>query len=286
MIANNQNRNTGNSGINMSGLTKWIFIGILGIVLISVLSSSTFLTIDAGNRGVLFKRFGGGLVMDQVYDQGFHIVPPWNKMNIYNVRIQEDYETMETLSRNGLNIKVELSYLYRPIIDKLPQLHDEIGVDYAESILKPELRSATREVIGKYLPEELYSSKREDIQSEIFDQTSNSIIPKHIYLDAVLIREVKLPESLEQAIERKLKEEQSSLEYEFRLEREEKEAQRILIAAKAQAEANRVISSSLDNQVLRDKGISATLELANSQNAKVIVIGSGEDGLPLILGNQ
>ncbi len=286
MIANNQNRNSNNSGINMSGLTKWIFIGILGIVLISVLSSSTFLTIDAGNRGVLFKRFGGGLVMDQVYDQGFHIVPPWNKMNIYNVRIQEDYETMETLSRNGLNIKVELSYLYRPIIDKLPQLHDEIGVDYAESILKPELRSATREVIGKYLPEELYSSKREDIQSEIFDQTSNSIIPKHIYLDAVLIREVKLPESLEQAIERKLKEEQSSLEYEFRLEREEKEAQRILIAAKAQAEANRVISSSLDNQVLRDKGISATLELANSQNAKIIVIGSGEDGLPLILGNQ
>lgn len=286
MIANNQNRNTGNSGINMSGLTKWIFIGILGIVLISVLSSSTFLTIDAGNRGVLFKRFGGGLVMDQVYDQGFHIVPPWNKMNIYNVRIQEDYETMETLSRNGLNIKVELSYLYRPIIDKLPQLHDEIGVDYAESILKPELRSATREVIGKYLPEELYSSKREDIQSEIFDQTSSSIIPKHIFLDAVLIREVKLPESLEQAIERKLKEEQSSLEYEFRLEREEKEAQRILIAAKAQAEANRVISSSLDNQVLRDKGISATLELANSQNAKIIVIGSGEDGLPLILGNQ
>lgn len=270
----------------MSGLTKWIFLGILGIVLISVLSSSTFLTIDAGNRGVLFKRFGGGLVMDQVYDQGFHIVPPWNKMNIYNVRIQEDYETMETLSRNGLNIKVELSYLYRPIIDKLPQLHDEIGVDYAESILKPELRSATREVIGKYLPEELYSSKREDIQSEIFDQTSSSIIPKHIYLDAVLIREVKLPESLEQAIERKLKEEQSSLEYEFRLEREEKEAQRILIAAKAQAEANRVISSSLDNQVLRDKGISATLELANSQNAKIIVIGSGEDGLPLILGNQ
>ncbi|HLU94504.1 MAG TPA: prohibitin family protein [Membranihabitans sp.] len=286
MIANNQNRNSNNSGINMSGLTKWIFLGILGIVLISVLSSSTFLTIDAGNRGVLFKRFGGGLVMDQVYDQGFHIVPPWNKMNIYNVRIQEDYETMETLSRNGLNIKVELSYLYRPIIDKLPQLHDEIGVDYAESILKPELRSATREVIGKYLPEELYSSKREDIQSEIFDQTSSSIIPKHIYLDAVLIREVKLPESLEQAIERKLKEEQSSLEYEFRLEREEKEAQRILIAAKAQAEANRVISSSLDNQVLRDKGISATLELANSQNAKIIVIGSGEDGLPLILGNQ
>lgn len=272
--------------MNLSGLTKWVFIGVLGIILISILSSSTFLTIDAGNRGVLFKRFGGGLVMDKIYDQGFHVVPPWNKMNIYNVRIQEDYETMETLSRNGLNIKVELSYLYRPIVEKLPQLHDEIGTDYAESILKPELRSATREVIGKYLPEELYSSKRETIQSEIFESTSESILPKHIFLDAVLIREVKLPESLEQAIERKLKEEQASLEYEFRLEREEKEAQRILIEAKAKAEANRVISSSLDELVLRDKGISATLELANSQNAKVIVIGSGDEGLPLILGDQ
>ncbi len=286
MHSNNQNAHSGNKGINISGLTKWILIGVIGLILVSILSSSTFLTIDAGHRGVLFKRFGGGLVMDKIYDQGFHVVPPWNKMNIYNVRIQEDYETMETLSRNGLNIKVELSYLYRPVIDELPNLHDEIGIDYAENILKPELRSATREVIGKYLPEELYSSKRETIQSEIFDETSESILPKHIYLDAVLIREVKLPESLEQAIERKLKEEQASLEYEFRLEREEKEAQRILIAAKAQAEANRVISSSLDDQVLRDKGISATLELANSSNSKVIVIGGGEDGLPLILGNQ
>lgn len=286
MIKNNHNTNSDNNRLNLSGLTKWIFIGILGIILISILSSSTFLTIDAGNRGVLFKRFGGGLVMDQIYDQGFHVVPPWNKMNIYNVRIQEDYETMETLSKNGLNITVELSYLYRPVIEELPLLHDKIGVEYVESILKPELRSATREVIGKYLPEELYSSKRETIQSEIFESTSQSILPKHIYLDAVLIREVKLPESLQQAIERKLKEEQASLEYEFRLEREEKEAQRILIAAKAQAEANQIISSSLNDEVLRDKGISATLELANSPNSKVIVIGSGEGGLPLILGNQ
>lgn len=224
--------------------------------------------------------------MDKIYDQGFHVVPPWNKMNIYNVRIQEDYETMETLSRNGLNIKVELSYLYRPVIDKLPMLHDEIGENYAESILKPELRSATREVIGKYLPEELYSSKREAIQSEIFEATSSSILPKHIFLDAVLIREVKLPESLEQAIERKLKEEQASLEYEFRLEREQKEAERILIEARAKAEANKLLSTSLNELVLKDKGISATLELANSPNAKVVVIGSGKDGLPIILGNQ
>lgn len=224
--------------------------------------------------------------MDKTYEPGFHIVPPWNKMTIYNVRIQEDYETMETLSRNGLNIKVELSYLYRPVIENLPHLHDEIGVDYSENILKPELRSATREVIGKYLPEELYSSKRENIQSEIFEETSTSILPKHIYLDAVLIREVKLPQSLEEAIERKLKEEQASLEYEFRLEREEKEAQRILIEARAKAEANTILRSSLDELVLRDKGINATLELANSPNAKVIVIGSGEDGLPVILGNQ
>lgn len=286
MIPNHRNPNSDLPRLNLSGLTKWIIIGIVGIILISILSSSTFLTIDAGNRGVLFKRFGGGLVMDKTYEPGFHIVPPWNKMTIYNVRIQEDYETMETLSRNGLNIKVELSYLYRPVIENLPHLHDEIGVDYSENILKPELRSATREVIGKYLPEELYSSKRENIQSEIFEETSTSILPKHIYLDAVLIREVKLPQSLEQAIERKLKEEQASLEYEFRLEREEKEAQRILIEARAKAEANTILRSSLDELVLRDKGINATLELANSPNAKVIVIGSGEDGLPVILGNQ
>jgi len=192
---------------------------------------------------------------------------------------------MEVLSKNGLTIKVELSFRNYPEASKIGYLHDEIGKQYLERIIKPEIRSATREVIGKYLPEELYSTKREDIQDEIFSRTSEAMAAKNLVLDAVLIREVTLPETLQAAIERKLKEEQISLEYEFRLEQERKEAERKIIEAKAKAEANRILNASLTSNILRDKGIEATLDLAESPNSKVVIIGSADGGLPLILNN-
>ena len=193
---------------------------------------------------------------------------------------------MEVLSANGLTIRTELSYRYRPIQEKIGVLHNNVGENYHERIVIPEIRSATREVIGKYLPEELYSSKRDSIQTEIFDLAAARISEKNIALDAVLIRDVGLPEKLKQAIERKLQEEQSSLEYEFRLTRAEKEAERQRIEAEGKAAADRILSQSLTDKVLRDKGIEATLRLAESPNAKVIVVGGGDEGLPLILGNN
>ncbi len=272
--------------MNQTKMMKMAIFGFIILMGFLVLTNTTFLTIDPGQKGVLFKRFGGGLDMEQLYNQGFHIVAPWNKMYIYDVRIKEGVEKMEVLSKNGLNIAVELSYLYNPIPEKIGYLHDQVGTDYLNRILIPEVRSATREVIGKYLPEELYSTQREAIQDEIFQQTSESVGDKHIFLDAILIREVELPLTLQEAIERKLKEEQMALEYEFRLDREHQEAERKIIAARADAEANRILNSSLTDRILKDKGINATLTLANSANAKVVVVGSGDSGLPLILGNN
>ena len=271
--------------MNQPKVMRMAIIGFLVLMGFLVLTNTTFLTIDPGEKGVLFKPFGGGLMKDQLFDQGFHIVAPWNKMYIYDVRIKEDFEKMQVLSKNGLQIEIELSYLYSPVIDKIGYLHDEIGPDYLNRILKPQIRSATREVIGKYLPEELYSTQREAIQTEIFEQTKASAGAKNIAIDAILIREVKLPLTLQEAIERKLKEEQASLEYEYKLTREKQEAERIIIEANAKAEANRVLSSSLTDRILQDKGIDATLELANSPNSKVIIVGSGDKGLPLILGS-
>ena len=265
---------------------RFFVLAFLAFVLILILTNTTFLTIDPGYNGILFKRFGGGLNKEKIYTQGFHVIAPWNKMYIYDVRIQESAEEMTVLSKNGLNIVVDCSYRYQPKSQMLGYLHDEIGATYHERIMLPEIRSATREVIGKYLPEELYSTKREAIQDEIFQSTKQAVEEKHIILDAVLIRGVTLPESLQAAIERKLKEEQSSLEYEYRLERERKEAERKIIEAQAKADANRILSASLNDKILQDKGIEATLELAASPNSKVIVIGGGEEGLPLILGNN
>lgn len=269
-----------------SKTVRVITLALLALVGFMVVSRTTFLTIDPGQAGVLFRRFAGGIDKDKIYGQGFHIVAPWNKMFVYDVRINEHYEKMEVLSKNGLTIVCELSLRYRPHQDRIGHLHNEIGPRFLESIILPEIRSATREVIGKYLPEELYSSKREAIQVEIFDRTSQSVEPKHVIIDAVLIRGVTLPTTLQEAIERKLKEEQSALEYDFRLDRERKEAERKIIEAQAKSDANRILNASLTPNILRDKGIEATLSLANSPNAKVVIVGSGSDGLPLILGNQ
>src|SRR6056297_1726568 len=105
-------------------------------------------------------------------------------------------------------------------------------------------------------------------------------------IDEILVRDVTLPPTIKQAIERKLKQEQESLEYEFRLVTAEKEAQKVRIEAQGKADANRILSASLKDKILQDKGIDATLELSKSPNAKVVVVGSGDSGLPLILGNN
>ncbi|MEE9373969.1 MAG: prohibitin family protein [Saprospiraceae bacterium] len=272
--------------INQGKILRYVTFAILGIMLFSLLTSTTFITIDPGYKGVKFKRFQGGIDKDKIYGQGFHVVMPWNDMIVYDVRIQEANEAMDVLSKNGLSINIDLSYRYKTQPDKIGDLHDEIGKDYADRIIKPEIRSATRQVIGEYLPEELYSTKREAIQDEIFEQSKNACSPKFIDIDAILIRSVQLPDKLKEAIEMKLETEQQSLQYKYRLEKERKEAERKIIEAQAKADANRILNASLTDKILRDKGIEATLDLAKSPNSKIVIIGSGDEGLPLILGNN
>jgi len=269
---------------NPKSITRLIVFGVIAFFIFIILTSTTFLTIKPGEKGVIFKRFAGGLEKDNIFNEGFHIIAPWNNMYIYDVRVKESFEKMEVLSKNGLNIKIELSYRYYPKANKIGYLHEKVGKNYPEYIIKPEIRSSTREVIGKYLPEELYSTKREAIQDEIFKQTSDALKEKFLVLDAVLIREVSLPQTLKNAIENKLKQEQESLEYEYRLIKERKEAERRIIEAEAKAKSNNILNQSLTDKILRDKGIEATIKLSESPNAKTIIIGGGKDGMPLILG--
>jgi len=281
MEIHNQNRNPLPISPNF---VRYILIGFAAIIALLLVSGKSFVTIQSGEKGVLFKRFAGGLNVEKIYDEGFHIVMPWNTMYVYDVKIKESVEKLEVLSRNGLNIKVELSYRYFPIHNEIGVLHQTVGRNYHEAIIKPEIRSSTRQVIGKYIPEELYSTKRETIQEEIYTQTKAALMEKQIILDAVLIREVALPPTLQAAIENKLKQEQASLEYEFRIDKQRKEAERIIIEAEAKSRANIILNASLTENILRDKGIEATVKLSESPNAKTIVIGSTKDGLPLILG--
>ena len=268
------------------GLPKAMIMGVVGLIFVVMFGSSMFVTIDSGEKGVLFKKFGGGLQKEVVYGQGFHIIAPWNDMFVYDVKIHETFEKMEVLSKNGLSIKIDLSFRYMPVQEKIGYLHDEIGRDYLERIIKPEIRSVTREVIGNYLPEELYSTKREAIEDEIESLTRVKVEAKYLTLDAILIRDVTLPLTLRNGIEKKLVQEQESLEYEFKIDKARKEAERKEIEANGIAKFQQIVNRTITPQLLKWKGVEATQEIAKSQNAKVIVIGNGDGDLPIILGGQ
>ncbi len=260
-------------------------IVILGILAIILFWKSS-VTIGAGEAGVLFKTFGDGVEKDRTYTEGFHLIAPWNKMIKMEVRQQQVMEKMAVLSSNGLEISVDVSVWHQPIFTKLPSLYQEKGVDYIERVVRPAIRSATRSVIGRYTPEEIYSSKRDVIQEEINIETKKILDKQYVQLNEVLVRDIMLPPTIKAAIENKLKQEQESLEYEFKLEKAKKEAERQRIDAEGKARANQILNASLTDKILKEKGIEATLELAKSPNAKVVVVGSGKDGLPIILGNN
>jgi len=266
------------------------FIPIAAIVVIIIVAliswSSITVTIDAGHAGVLFKRFGSGVELDKTYGEGFHFIAPWNKMYIYEVRQQEIAEEMNVLSSNALEIFVDVSAWYEPQYDKLAHLHAEIGSSYLQRVVIPSLRASARSVVGRYTPEQIYSTKRDAIQDEIFEETKALLEQKFVQLNQVLIRSIKLPTTLKEAVESKLKQEQLSLEYEFKLQRAQQEAERQIIEAEGKASANRIISASLTTKILQDKGIEATMKLAESPNTKIVVIGNSKDGLPLILGDS
>ncbi|WP_046756801.1 prohibitin family protein [Kordia jejudonensis] len=259
---------------------------ILAIAIIVLIAKSA-ITINSGEAGVLYKTFDGGVVTDEPpLGEGFQIIAPWNKVHIYEVRQQELFEKMKVLSSNGLEIQIDASAWYKPVPDQLGNLHQTLGQDYLDRVIKPAIRSAARSVVGRYTPEQLYSSKRDAIQDEIFTETKKILENQYVFLERVLVRDVTLPVPIKEAIERKLKQEQESLEYEFKLVTAQKQAEERIIQAQGKADANKILSASLTDKILQDKGIEATIKLSESSNSKVIVIGSGDSGLPIILGDQ
>ncbi|NRR92904.1 prohibitin family protein [Winogradskyella undariae] len=260
---------------------------LIGVVLLIIVLAKSAVTLDSGHAGVLYETLSDGVDPEKApLGPGFHVIAPWNRVIDYETRQQEVAEKMAVLSSNGLDIKLDASILYQPDVISLGKLHNQKGEDYLSRVLQPAIRSAARSVVGRYTPEQLYSSKRDAIQEEIYEETKKLVEPQYIQLNDILIRDVTLPPTIKEAIERKLRQEQESLEYEFRLESARKEAEKVIIDAQGKADANRILSASLTDKILQDKGIEATVKLSESPNSKTIIIGSGESGLPIILGNQ
>ena len=268
-------------------LKKLFPIGLSVLILIIVIASWSRMTvtIPAGHAGVMFRLING-VDTTRTFSEGFHFMNPLNNMVIYKVRQSETSEDMNVLSSNGLEIKADVSAWYKPNYSQLGLLHAKIGNDYMRVIVIPALRASARSVIGRYTPEQIYSTKRDAIQDEIFDEAKNILDNKYIDLDQILIRSIVLPSTIKIAIESKLEQEQQSLEYEFKIEKATKEAERQRIDATGKAEANEILNASLTDKILREKGISATLKLAESPNSKVVIIGNAADGMPIILGDS
>jgi regulator of protease activity HflC (stomatin/prohibitin superfamily) len=231
---------------------------------------------------VLYRRFGGGTVVDQVYREGFHVIYPWNIMTVYKVRYQTEPYRMEVLSKKGLMVTVLLSIRYRPELPVLGVLHQEVGPDYLNRIIIPEVEAKIRAILGQYDAEEIYTSKRSVLQ-EVVNESLAQVSQRFVTIDNVMITNIELPARIKAAIESKLVEQQLAEAYVFKIAREEKEAERKRLEAGGIRVYNSIVDLSLNERLLRWKGVEATLELSKSPNAKVIIIGSGKGGLPVIL---
>jgi regulator of protease activity HflC (stomatin/prohibitin superfamily) len=243
------------------------------------------ISIYPGELGVLWRRLGSGTQIDTVYREGVHFILPINKMYVYNVRKQQFNDTINVLTVDGLTIGVRYSVRYFLEKDTLPLLHQQMGPDYVNVVVRPEARSVMRMVFGQYKPEEIYTSQKA-IQERISVTSKIHLQARFVSLDDVPIESITLPTRISEAIEAKLAQQQLDQEYVFRLSIAAKEAARKGIEANGIMVYNNTVNRSLNPSVLAWHGILATQELSKSANAKVVVIGAGKNGLPLILGKE
>jgi regulator of protease activity HflC (stomatin/prohibitin superfamily) len=269
---------------------------LLFLVLIAALSPRIFITIDAGHEGALFKRFAGGTDVEQVYDEGFHVIAPWNAMYIYDVRFQNQSAKFDAHTKDGLNLTADVAFRFRVTRRNVPLLHKYIGPDYVQKLILPSLGARVREEVSRHTPEEVYSTQRLEIQQKIregmrkefeMDPEADTLLQRveFVELDEIFLRDVELPDSLQKSMVEKNQQQQMMLEYDYRIEREEKEKKRKKIEAEGIRQFQDIVKDGITDRYLMWKGIDATLQLSQSPNAKVIVIGAGKTGLPILLGN-
>lgn len=255
------------------------------VAVIALLASITQLVrvIPAGHVGVI-DLFG--VVRGESLKSGIHIVNPLARVIPMSIKTQEIKEQMEVPSKEGLAMQLEVSALFHLDPEKAPEVYRTVGTSYVEILLEPQFRSVARGVTASYEAKALYTSEREHLAGLLAEELRKLVEPRGITVENTPLRKVGLPSGLSASIEQKLSAEQESQRMEFVLMKERQEADRKRIEAQGVADFQKIVSQGISEQLLKWKGIEATMEIARSQNAKVVVIGAGKDGLPLILGGQ
>jgi regulator of protease activity HflC (stomatin/prohibitin superfamily) len=284
------------------------FMFLISAFLLVVLWDLIVYTIPVGHSGVLWHRipiFGGAHSRGPLAE-GLHLALPWDKIYVYDMRLQNHKQRYQVLSMDGLAFDIELSFRWRLVPEKLVELNQTVGPDYVNTLMVQEIGSVTRTVTAKYTAEALFTDARAEVQKAIFDAVtkvtfSDGMTSAHatrirlnsstfdseridlVALIDILIKDVRLPLGYSQAIERKLEQSQVVEEYRFRVEREALESERKRVEAEGIRSFQEIVTPAISESYLRWRGIEATLKLAQSPNSKVVVIGNSATGLPLIL---
>lgn len=264
---------------------------VILVVVFAFMLPSMIVTIPSGHLGVKWQRFGGGTVLNSPVREGTALIWPWDHIFIYDARLQSAERELEVLSSDGLKLTIDLAWRYRVIPNVLGELHQYVGPDYAETLVAPSVGARARDVIGIYRPEDIYTERRLQIQNHVttsvrYDlahRVGSSTRKEWVVLEDVLIKRIDLPDALEDSIVRKNMARHEVEQYALIVEKELKETERKRIEALGIRNFQEIVSNGMSDNYLRWRGIEATLELARSNNAKVVMVGNiGTGGLPLI----
>ncbi|MCB9797025.1 MAG: prohibitin family protein [Alphaproteobacteria bacterium] len=243
--------------------------------------NSIFIFIDSGEAGVRWRRLQGGTQM-VTYDEGFHLIWPWDRMYVYDVRVQESDLEALIYAQDGLEIRAQVSVRFRPRAERLPWLHKDIGPEYIKKLVEPEIISTLRKVLGNFTPSDIYAKDEEGLLQELAETMEADFDSEYVTLDKFLVKQLLLPEHIQAAIQDKLEEEQRAKAYYFILEKEQYERERRIIEATGIRDFEEIAGVN----ILRWRGLEVTEALATSENSKVVIAGTGSDQLPIILNTE
>ena len=252
---------------------------LIALVLVAITALNSVACVKTGHVGVVTMF---GRVTGRTMGEGMHLVNPLARVQELNVKTQELKERASVPSKEGLIMGLEASVLYHLQPDRAADVFQKVGVAYSDILLVPTFRSAIRAVTAANTASTLYSDAREAVARQILADLQAQVQPRGLIIENVLLRDLQLPDTLKQAIEAKQQAQQEAQRMEFVLQREKQEAERKRVEAAGIKDFQDIVSQGISEKLLEWKGIEATIELAKSQNSKVIVVGNPKSGLPLI----
>lgn len=237
--------------------------------------------IPAQHVGVL-ETFGK--VHDTTWSPGLHAWAPWLGVHRINCRTLQIEEKTSTPTGEGLLVGLDVSVVYHAEPGTAKEIYARYGgLDgLVRNVLLPEFRSVIRDVTAGFNAVDLYSARREEVTRKMAEDLARRLEGRGIAVEAILLRNIELPEQVSRAVEAKLAADQQAQQMEFVLRKEQREAERKRIEAQGIADFQKIVTAGISPALLTWKGIEATEKLAASPNSKIVIVG-GKDGLPVIL---